>query len=62
MREGGLKLLAGYVELLELHGREIVEVVAVGTYEMREDGTRDNGVLASEATDDLVDVLLRVEA
>ena len=32
--KGCLEFLAGYVELLELHSREIVEVVAVGTHEM----------------------------
>ena len=32
--EGGLQLLAGHIELLELHSRETVEVITVGAHKM----------------------------
>ena len=36
MREGCLKLLTASLETLELQAREVVEVVAIGAYEMAE--------------------------
>ena len=62
MGEGSLQTAAGLVELLELHGGEVVEVITVGTDEMTEDGTRYDGVLALQTADNLVNILLRVEA
>ena len=61
MAEGGLQLAAGLVEALELQRGEAVEVVAVATHEMAEDGAGDDGRLAVEATDEPVDVVLGVE-
>ena len=61
MTEGGLYLLAALVEHTELGGREVVEVVAVGTHEMGEDRTRDDGRLLLQAFDELIN-LRAVEA
>ena len=36
MREGGLKLLTASLETLELEAREVVEIVAIGAYEVAE--------------------------
>ena len=60
--ESCLQLTAGLVELLELHGREVVEVVAVRANEVGEDGTWNDGILSLETTDNLVDILLWVKA
>ena len=56
-----LEFLAGHVEALELQGREVVEVVAVGADEMRKHRTRDDGVLTAQATDNLVNILFWIE-
>ena len=62
MAESCLQLLTALFEEFELTGRERVEVVAVGTHEMREYGTRDDSVLALQTANKLVDVALWVEA
>ena len=60
--EGRLKFLTALFEEFELTGREGIEVVAVGTYEMAEHRTGDDGVLMLQTVDYLVDIVDGVEA
>ena len=62
MIEGGLEFLAALIELTELLSGETVEVVAIGTYEMREYGTRNDGILRLQTTNQLIHVFLRITA
>ena len=62
VREGCLQLSAGHIELLELKGREVVEVITVGANEMAEDGSGNDSRLMLQSLDNLINVALWVEA
>ena len=57
-----LQLLASFIEESKLTGRELVETVAVGAYEMAEHRTWDNGILMFQTVDKLINVVYRIEA
>ena len=61
MGEGGAEHARGFVEELELVGREVVEGWAVAAHEVREDRPRLEGSLVEQAVDEHGDVHLGVE-
>ena len=60
--EGFLKQLAALQEPLVLQEGELVEAVGVASHEMREHGTRDEGTLPVQPSDELRHVRFGVEA
>ena len=62
MGESRLQFPACLVELLKLHGGEVVKVITVRTHEMGEYRTRDDGILTFQTCDDLINIFLGVEA
>ena len=53
MAEGALEFLTTLLKECELTGRELIEAIAVGAYEMTEDRTRDDGILMLQTVDQL---------
>ena len=62
MWESSLQLVGSGTEEFPLVLREGIEVLAIGTYEMREHGAWDEGLLGMEALNELRKVLGRLEA
>ena len=62
MCECRLQLTASLIEEGKLTGGEIIEAIAVGTYEMAEHRARDNSILMLKTVDKLIHVVDRIEA
>ena len=62
MVEGSLQLSASLIEEFKLMGREIIETIVIASHEVREDRTRDDGILMLQLTDKLLHIVFRIEA
>ena len=62
MRESRLQLLARLIEESKLTGRELVEVIAVGTHEMTEHRAWDDGCLVLQTVYKFEEILFGIEA
>ena len=62
MRECRLQFLASFIKEGKLTGRELIEAIAVGTYEMTEHRTRNNCILMFQTVDKLIHIVYRIEA
>ena len=62
VRKSLLQTAAALVEETELHGREIIEILAVATHEVREHRARNHGILVLQNIYQPVHILTRIEA
>ena len=62
MVEGSLQLSASLIKEFKLMGREVIEAIVIASHEVRENGTRDDGILMLQLTDKLLHIVFWIEA